>query len=144
MVANPISPTSANARRTAGTGIIEAAMSGTMSAGKISNIHALAECVSSTNRSDESISFGLFTADLLPTLHISNALFVARDHNFGALCERRTVVTARPASPARSCLRVDNLAGAVFADRHGDSSQHADHFIVGRVHILLVRDQHAG
>src|ERR1700686_3627748 len=122
MVANPISPTSANAMRTAGTGIIEAAMSGTMSAGKISNIHALAECVSSPNRSDKSVSFELFTADLLPTLHIGNAFFVARDHNLGAFCERRSVVASRPASPARSGLRVDNLAGAVLADRHGDSS----------------------
>src|SRR5208337_2007315 len=40
-------------------------------------------------------------------------------------------------------LRVNDFAGAVFTYGHRDSSQHADHFVVGGVHVLLVRNQHA-
>src|ERR1019366_6556628 len=85
----------------------------------------------------------LLAAHFLPPAHIRNTLVVARDHNLRALFNRASVFAARATRPARSGLRVNDFAGAVLTDGHRDSSQHTDHFVVGGVHVFLVRDQHA-
>src|SRR5208337_5387213 len=85
----------------------------------------------------------LLTTDFLPALDVGDAFLVAIHHNFRTFFDGASVFAARAAGAACAGLRVNDFAGAVFTYGHRDSSQHADHFVVGGVHVLLVRNQHA-
>src|SRR5208282_2205169 len=94
-------------------------------------------------RDDNSLSYLLFTANFLPTVDVGDTFLVASDHNLRAFFEGAAAFTARATGPACAGLRINDFAGAVFTDWHRDSSQHADHFVIGGVHVLFVRNQHA-
>src|ERR1700680_4543242 len=81
---------------------------------------------------------------LAPQTYVGNSLLVARDDHFAAFGNSATIFAARPADPAGSHLRVDNLAGSAGSDGTANTSQNSNHVVVGRIHVLFVRDQHLG
>src|SRR5579859_798548 len=82
-----------------------------------------------------------FARHLTPQANVSDAFVVARHYDFRSFRDRAAGFAARAADTARSHLRIDQLAGATFANRHGQFAQHTHHFEVRRVQVLLVRDQ---
>src|SRR5208282_2882 len=149
----PTTPTRIIGHKTAAVRASVNAITGPIIASRRIRLQARPECVSSASRSLWNASFiiwlSAFSCRLLivhffPQPYIGDALVVACYHNLLALLDRDTIFAACATGPPGSGLRVNDFAGAVFTDGHGDSSQHTDHFVVGGVHALLVRNQHAG
>src|SRR5258708_24164245 len=145
--------TSPSPQRPAVDGTSATPIAGPTRATRMIRLHARPECVSSANRSfwnaslifiqPLALSRLLFAVHLFPQPHVGNALVVACDHNLRAFFEGGAVFATGAASAPGSGLRVNDFSSAVLTDGHRDSSQHADHLVVGGVHVFLVRDQHA-
>src|SRR5215469_8321955 len=80
-------------------------------------------------------------SQLFVAADIRDAAIVASHDYFGAACERFAVFTARAACLPGPITRKDHLAGAAFADAAADTSQHADHVVVGWVERPIVSQQ---
>src|SRR6266581_2982189 len=76
----------------------------------------------------------LSAAHFFPAADIGDAFFIARYDYFGVSFDGNAVFTARRTCATASGLRVDDFAGTAFADRTGDASDDADHFVVGGIH----------
>src|ERR1039457_2954718 len=83
-----------------------------------------------------------FSRHLAPQANVSNSLLVARDYHLASLGDGAAVLAASAADAAGADLRVHDLARAAFADGNAEPAEHANHFVVRGIHVLLVRHQH--
>src|SRR5271165_1025053 len=154
---SPITLTMPKAKRAGAVGYKATDTTGPISAGRMIRLHTRPACVSSaiTSLCNDFASIfssrltslpssqsGSFVAHLLPGAHVSNSLLVAFDHDLSSLGDRDTVLTAGAADAAGPDLRVNDFAGSTFADGTGNPAEHADHLVIGGIHVLLVRHQH--
>src|SRR5579883_57499 len=56
--------------------------------------------------------------ELVPALHVSDALFIARDDDFGSLIEWLAIFGTSACTAPQAVERKDDFSGAAFANRH--------------------------
>src|SRR5579883_3446406 len=60
--------------------------------------------------------------ELDPALHVSDALFIARDDDFGSFIDRLAIFGTSACTAPQAVERKDDFSGAAFANRHAQGS----------------------
>src|SRR5262249_15794805 len=77
-----------------------------------------------------------FARQFVPGTNVGDSFFISCDYDLGTLRDRSVALSTGSGDATGTGLRVDHLSGASGTNGQAEASEHADHFVIGRVQFL--------